>query len=311
LGFAFDAFDKRHLPTDDTTAPYTTTNFLSVLEFGSKTDMDQVIVVAQRLLGTQQNHTGPGTDILALRYDASENVGGTISVLQTLRSPIVGAPAIGEQEQGFTVRARLHNLSVRLQCLGTNTGLYPPGSAYIGAVPALEIGPAYTHAGSGPGSILQAWAEDSINVGYIRSTPAASLVQKPVLVHAAVSEAVTYKTWQDISVPSTARDLGNMGINTGLEPIVIFVPRAGAGDTVVNYRVEVAQQWCSRHPNNPVVRATQKQHPPTPSNVWNSAISSVKDIGEHLLQSAGHAALDAVSARVRQAIANRPLAIAG
>jgi len=310
LSWAFDGFDKRHLPTDDTTAPYATTNFLNVLEFGSSPEMDKIVVVGMRVLANAQSVIGPMCDTIAVVYNAEEEMGGVIPILQNVRSPIVNTPPTTDTQQGLTERARLHNMSVRLSCLGTNTGLYPPGSAYVGAVPRLEISNTPVVLGTGHGKLREAWAQDSISVGYIRSVSAASLVKSPVVTHSAVAESVEYKSWDDISIPATGRDIGSLGLHPGLEPIVIYVPRAGAGDTVVNYRVEIGQQWCSRHPNNVIIRATQKQHPATPSTVWNSAISSVKDIGEHLLNRAGQVAIDAVAARTRQALMNQPLALA-
>jgi hypothetical protein len=311
LAYAFDAFDKRHLPTDETTAPYTTTNFLSVIEFGSSPTMDKILVVGVRVLANAQTTVGPMCDTIAALYDANEDFIGSIPTLQTLRCPIINTPPmVADAQVGTSVRVRLHNLSVRLQCLGTNTGLYPPGSAYVGAVPCLEIGSGSVIVGDEAAKLKRAWAEDSINVGHIRSVSAAALVKAPVVVHAAVAESVEYRAWDDVSIPSANRDIGSLGLHPGLEPILIYLPRTGAGDTVVNYRVEVGQQWCVRHPHDIIVRATQKQHTATPSTVWNSAIASVKDIGEHLLNRAGQAAIDSFTARARQALANQPLAIA-
>jgi len=153
-------------------------------------------------------------------------------------------------------------------------------------------------------TIKTAWADDSIAVGYIRPISAASLQERPVTVHAAIAENVAYKAWKDFGIPPLTTSLGQIGFATALEPILIYIPKAGSGDTVVNYRIEVGQQWCSRHPNDIIVRSTQKQHKPTTPSEWHRAVSAVKDIGEHILNRAGGAAADAVSAAVQQGVAN-------
>lgn len=245
VGYAFDGFDKRHLPLDEYTAPYTTTNFVSVMEFSSSAIMDQVIVVCPRLHSAQEFYIGPLTDFIAVQYDASESISGSIQTLATLRCPIVDAPTQGTAELKFSVRARLHNMSVRLSCLGTNNGMYPPGSVYLGAVPAIETGPHSTGASESL-TIKQAWADDSIAVGYIKPVSAASLQENPIVLNACVAENVSYKTWRDIAIPGSAVNAGTLPFSTALEPIVLYIPRAGTETSVVNYRLEVGQQWCSR-----------------------------------------------------------------
>jgi len=300
LDYAFDGFDKRHLPLDEVTAPYTTTNFVSTMEFTSQHDMDQVIVVCPRMSVSQENYLGPLTDYIAMRYDAAEAIDGSIPALQEVRSPIIDAPAVTAALQYSSVRARLHNMSVKLECLGTNTGLYPPGSVYMGTVPVIETG-LYSKGNDEGLTIKQAWADDSIMVGYIKSISAASLVEQPAVLHAAVAENVSYKSWRDMSVPASSTNKGALSFSTALEPIVLYVPRAGAIGTVVNYRVVIGQQWCSRHPHNVMLRSTQKQHPPTSSVDWQRALGAVKDVGEHLLARAGGSALDILTTRMRQA----------
>jgi len=295
MPWAFDAFDKRHLPLDETTAPYTTTNFVGVMEFASSATMDQVIVVCPRTAEPQEFNHGQYTDYLAMRYDASSTIAATVTALDALRSNVIDQPARTATGEYSSVRARLHNMSVRVSCLGTNTGLYPPGSVYLGTVPMIETGFASTGAAEGL-TIKTAWAEDSIAVGYIRPISAASLVDRPAVLHSAVAESVSYKVWRDFVVPSTDTNLGSLPFATSLEPIVIYIPRAGSGSTVVNYRLDVAQQWCTRHPHNVMLRATQKQHPATTPSVWNGAVNAVKDIGEHLLVQAGNQAAGAITA---------------
>lgn len=304
VGFAFDGFDKRHLPVDELTAPYAVTNFTSVMEFGSKSDMDQIIVVCPRVLHRQESYSGPLTDFVAMKYDADETIGAPMPILDFIRCPIINTPPIADTETSTSVRARLHKQSIRLTCLGTNTGLYPPGDVYVGTVPALETG-YYSGGQEEQLTLKKGWAEDAIQVGYIRPVPAARLVERPVTLDSAVAESVSYKSWRDMTVPVFGADLGSMSFCTSLEPILIYVPRAGADTTVVNYRLEVGQQWCSRHPHNVMIRATQKQHPATPPNLWHAAVGAVKDVGERLLAGAasraGVVAVDALASRMASA----------
>jgi len=291
------------MPVDEVTAPYTTTSFLGTMEFGSSHEMDQVIVVCPRSTGNQESHVGPLTDYIAMRYDASEPVDASIPVLEDLRSPVINEPARhATTHKHFSVRGRLHNLSVRLSCTGTNAGLVPPGSVYIGTVPMIETGSVSLPAAEAL-TIKRAWAEDSIAVGYIRPISAASLQQKPAVVHAAVAEHVAYKSWNDFIVPPATTALGSLSFRTTLEPIVLYIPKVGAEGTVVNYRLEVGQQWCTRHPFDIMMRSTQKQHKATEPSLWQSAISSVKDVGEHLLSRGAGIAADVASARISQALA--------
>lgn len=278
LHYAFDAFDQRHMPLDEVSAPYTVTNFVNVLEVASSATMDKVVVVCPRTLHRQELYTGPLSDYIAMVYDANETIDGIIPVLDTIRSPIIGEPALTTEYYQTSVRGRLHNLSVKLECLGTNTGLYPPGSAYIGCVPCIETG----DTSGGAQNILtvkKAWAEDSIQVGYIRSFAAASLVERPLKLNAAIAENVSYKAWRDFAVAPSTADKGSMPFSTALEPIVLYFPRCGSGTTVVNYRIVIGQQWCSRHPHNVMLRSTQKQHIATTPDMWHKAVSAVKDIG--------------------------------
>jgi hypothetical protein len=302
---AFDGFDKYHLPVDELTAPYTTTNFITVMEFGSAPSQDQVIVVCPRMAIAHEQYVGPLTDYIAVRYDASETIDGVIPTLGVARCPVVDQPPVTSSWQSFSVRGRLHNMSVRLSCLGTNTGLYPPGSVYLGTVPTIETGVLSTGALDAL-SIKTAWAEDSISVGYIKPVSAAALQDRPVTLHSAVAENVSYKMWRDFQVPPTTTDVGSMPFTTALEPIVLYIPRAGAGTTVVNYRLEIGQQWCTRHPHNVMLRATQKQHPATPPTEWHKALAAVKDIGGAILNRAGNVAMDALADRARAALALAP-----
>lgn len=302
IGYAFDGFDKRHLPIDELTAPYATTNFVTVMEFGSSAIIDQVIVVCPRKHNTQEVYAGPLTDYIAMRYDAAERIVGSIPTLDAARCPIIDMPEPGTGDTFTSVRARLHNQSIRLSCLGTNTGLYPPGGAYVGTVPMIEVGGQSTGYAESL-TIKQAWADDSIAVGYLKSVSAAKLQDRPFVLHSAVAEAMSYKSWNDMSVPASTTNRGSMSFSTALEPIVLYIPRAGAGNTVVNYRLEIGQQWCSRHPHNIMLRATQKQHPATAPSLWHAAVGAVKDVGEQLMNHAGGAAMEALANRARTYLA--------
>lgn len=299
LNFAFDGFDKRHMPLDELTAPYTTTNFVNTMEFATSTSMDQVIVVCPRMRNPQETYSGPLTDYIAMRYDAAELIDGSIPVIASVRAPIIDVPTRGAAEIQSSVRARLHNLSIKLECLGTNTGLYPPGSVYLGTVPCIETGSGSTGAEESL-TIKQAWANDSIQVGYLRSIPAASLVEKPVQLDAAIAENVSYKSWRDMTVPSVSVNEGALAFSTALEPIVLYVPRCGEGTTAVQYRLVIGQQWCSRHPHNIMLRSTQKQHHATTPDLWHKAVAAVKDVGPKIMQRAADGALDALAANFKR-----------
>lgn len=275
LDWAFNAFDKRHLPLDEVTAPYTVSSFTSILEFTSSHTEDQVILVCP----FQNSYSGipPGniTDTIAAVYNGS-TADNTMTSTKTCRSPILGTPAPASTDTHFDVRARLHNLSVKVQCLGTSAGLYPPGSVYYGTVPALETGAGQSaHAGR---TLQQVWVEDSIAVGYLLGVPAVSLMKEPGVVHSTVCETISYKNWSTMSVPPSSLDIGTCAISMALEPIVISVPKCGAAGTTVNYRIIIAQQWCTRHPNNVLLRSTQKQHNATAPGVWHKALTTAKSV---------------------------------
>jgi hypothetical protein len=306
LKYAFDGFDKRHLPVDELTAPYTVTNFTTTMDFASSATIDQVIVVCPRLLNPQEFYLGPLTDYVAMRYDAAETITGTIPILEAVRCPIIDKPALGVSNNHMSVRARLHNQSIRLSCLGTNTGLYPPGSVYVGTVPMIETGSLSAGATEAL-SIKQAWADDSIAVGFIKSVSAAKLQERAFTLDSAVAENVSYKSWSDMAVIADSTDKGSLPFGTALEPIVLYIPRAGAATTVVNYRLEIGQQWCSRHPHNVMLRSTQKQHPATTPSLWHAAVGAVKDVGEHFAARAGGAAVDALVGQARNMWARPPI----
>lgn len=229
------------------------------------------------------------TDTILVEYDASNLITNLVS-LSEARSPILGTPAKGAATIYSSVRGRLHNLSVQVECLGTSGGLVPSGSVYVGSVPTLE---GSTTAGLGSATLKQAWAEDSIAVGYIRSHSAASLTQKSAVVHSNISENVAFKQWHDFIVPTSATEVGGHRVLNGLEPIVVYVPKVANPS---HFRINVGHQWCTRHPNDPAMRATQQIHLPTATAVWNTASSMLRTAGS-AFASAAAAPLGAAAGR--------------
>jgi hypothetical protein len=295
--FAFDGFDRRHMPLDEPTAPYNTTNFISVMEFGSSSTMDQVVVICPRLLLVQQSSLGPLTDIIAVRYDAAEFIASDMPGLARLRSPIINTPPLASDITHSSVRARLHNMSTSVECLGTSDGMFPPGSVYMGSVPSIEGG-AFSDAAQHGNSVKTAWVDDSIQVGYLRSYTAAGLVGKGVSLDSAVSENISYRSWRDMAVPADTQQLSALSFSTAMEPILVYVPRCGGAATVVNYRITIGQQWCTRHPNDVMLRATQKHHPATPPDVWRQAAEAAQVMGGRVMSQIGDAAVHEIGSRL-------------
>jgi hypothetical protein len=275
--WAFDAFDKRHLALDERTGPYTVSNFVGHMEFGISGDKDQVLVICTRSMYPQESNNGNITDVVAVLYDASEIVSATTAILDYLRTPVAGNMAYAGVTVPTSIRGRIHNLSAHVQCLGTSTGLYPSGDVYLGTVPMLECG---ASAGLTNVTLKESWCENAMAVGYLRPHTATSLMQGKT-AHSTVAEQMSYKTWRDFLIPSAQTTLGSLPFLTSLEPIIMYFPRTGpaSGTTSVNYRVTVAQQWCTRHPNDVMLRSTQKEHKPTPPNVFAAAIETASSIG--------------------------------
>jgi hypothetical protein len=313
LTHAFNAFVPRHLPFDETTAPYTVTNLVGIIEFESSHLQDKILVVAPRIYNTAESYgglvlqgpVGPMTDYLAVLYAADSAHTPSVPYIKSLRSAVIGAPAHDVTAQLFSTRGRLYNMSAKIECLGMNNGLLPPGAAYIGRVPTLETY-SYHAETADAADLLASWVEPAISTGLLQSVPAASLVSNPLTLHATVAETVAYKQWYDFAVPGSTTNIGNLPISKALEPILVYVPKCGAAGAEVNYRITVGQEWCTRHPNNVLLRATQKQHDATPPGVWRNAVASAKRVGDSLLgrvgaiaetyaMQAGHAALTAMT----------------
>jgi len=313
LAHAFNAFVPRHLPFDETTAPYTVTNLVGIIEFESSHTHDKVLVIAPRMYNTAestggnvlQGPHGPMTDYIAFLYSADAAHTSSVSHLKSLRSAVIGTPSPELTAQYYTTRGRLHNMSAKIECLGMNSGMLPPGAAYIGRVPTLETYSFHSET-SGAADLLASWVEPAISTGLLQSVAAAALVSSPMTLHATIAETVAYKQWYDFAVPGTGTNVANLPISKALEPIIVYVPKCGASGAEVNYRVTVGQEWCTRHPHNVLLRATQKQHDATPPGVWHSAVSAAKRVGDSLLgragaiaetyaMQAGHAALTALT----------------
>jgi len=277
LGGAMNAFNKVHMPCKGTTGAYAVTNLITPIEFETQWDVDQVIVVGQRFLWHTDKYLGPATDIIAYRYDAKVHMDAIDFLTEgEVRSPIVGAPDFAATSVHTGVRARLHNMSARIQCLGTSGGLVPPGDIYMGCVPSLEVG-TYSIAHDQHQTLKKAWVDSAIANYFITGSTAASLV-KPRTVTAPIAESVAHETWEPITLPNNASSSSRAGLslNTGLEPILIYVPRTGTSAIDVKYRLTIACEWCSRHPDDIMMRATQKQHKATPTGLWEEAQAAVR-----------------------------------
>lgn len=315
FGWAFNAFDKRHMPLDEVTAPYNVSNLLTTLEFSSSETLDKIIVIAPRMIHRQETYLGPMTDYIAVVHDASSVIQKHIPLLNYARSQIAGTPQYPSSGIEYdSMRVRLHNLSASVECLGTSNALYPPGSLYVGTVPSMESGE-FSEGMTGTGSaastktLKERWAQNPISTGFLRSVTAASLMGQPVTVHSAINENVPYKSWMDLCNPSivgtasgSCHPPGAQWFYPGLEPIVIYLPKCGSIGSLVNYRVTIAQQWCTRHADNVLLRSKQEQHPPTAPSVWHHAVTAVKDVGQLVVERAGgpagiaHAAASLLSA---------------
>lgn len=309
LTHAFNAFVPHHLPVDEMTSPYTVTNLVGIIEFESSHLEDKVLVIAPRLANRQEAYVGPMTDHLAVLYSADQLLSLSTPVIKLLRSAVIGTPPKEVTQVHLSTRGRLHNMSAKVECLGMNSGMLPPGAAYLGKVPFLETG-ITSEASEESMNLREAWVEPAISVGYLKSVPAAALLSTPQTIHATVAETVSYKQWSDFVVPAVSTHVGSLPISTALEPIIVYVPKCGAAGAEVNYRVTVGQEWCTRHPNNVLLRATQKQHTATPPGIWHNAVAAAKRVGDSLLGragaiaetyaiQAGHAAMNALTSTAR------------
>jgi len=302
---AFSGFDKFHLPTDEQSAPYRVTNLINIMEFPTACDMDQIIVICPRTISDRElrlsvttadpvripTADGPLCDIIAVRYNAATGVNDHQDYLgEYERAAFAGL--IPEPASSFTtlsVRARIHNMSVKVECLGSDGGYYPSGNLYIGTVPMIEGGgSAEAPSGGVPNtssnyySMKNLWAQNAIQVGYLRSHSAHSLLDGKVF-HSTVAENVTYKKWHDVIVQAQNMKEGAFPFQMSMEPIVIYVPRAGTSAVQMRYKLTIGTQWCTRHPTDVLLRAGQEHHEPSHPHDWNSAIQNVRNFSQGVI----------------------------
>lgn len=324
---AFNAFIQRHLPLDEHTSSYSVTNFQTPFEVVAKADKGQVVIIAPRaadmVLGKNLKSAAwqppgqvdgtasvgeslltyvPGlqyTDFLAAVYDDDMPYGYHTTPTQTVRGPVGGNLPLSDQVTPADIRLRLHNLSVSVTCLGTSTGLVPPGEIYMGTVPLIDPPDTAGQVIIGGGVIqsnlkyLEALVDPAIAVQMLKPKPAAMLVNKEYLVHSAVTEQVAYKAWGRLCNMRN-EDTPQIMCNymNSLEPIVLYIPKGGTAAASAIYKINIGQEWCSRHPMNPIMRATQKQYPATKPDTYHAAtqelLSSLKQGFSSAANSAGN-----------------------
>jgi len=301
---AFSGFNDFHLPTDEQDAPYRVTNLINIMEFTSDPSMDQIVVVCPRVVSDRElrlsvttpdpvrfaTADGPLCDIIAVRYNAASGVNDVQNHLGDYeRAAFAGlVPEPASSYSTLSVRARIHNMSVRVECLGCDGGFYPSGNLYIGTVPMIESGGSAEAPGVGqPTSssfytMKKVWAENSISVGYLRSHSAHSLLDGKDF-HSTVAENITYKRWNDVVVQAQNMCEGSFPFQMSMEPIVVYVPRAGTSAVQMRYKLTIGTQWCTRHPTDVLLRAGQKRHEPTPPSSWNSAMRTARNITQGVI----------------------------
>jgi len=296
---AFSGFNDFHLPTDEQTAPYKVTNLINIMEFASDPNMDQIVVICPRVVTDREmrisgtsadpwmiaNANGPLCDVIAVRYNAASGVNDAQNHLGDYeRAAFAGLiPEPPSSYSTLSMRARIHNMSVRVECLGCDGGFYPSGNLYIGTVPMIEGGgSAEAPSGGQPNTtsnfytMKKMWAENSIAVGYLRSHSAHSLLDGKEF-HSTVAENITYKSWNDVIVQATNMCEGSFPFQMSMEPIVVYVPRAGTSTVQMRYKLTIGTQWCTRHPTDVLLRAGQRRHEPTHPTTWNSAMQTVRN----------------------------------
>jgi hypothetical protein len=297
---AFDGFSNAHLPCDEQTAPYRVTNLRNVVEISSEANKDKVMVVCPRVLGELEfltnsgyriaANSGPLCDAIAYVYDCSQKIHNTTGYLDEVRSAFAGLVASDPNEPiSLTLRARCHNMSTHVKCLGCDNGLVPAGQVWMGAVPMLEGGntaeaPLAGGVGSGTGvgtdlnnaeTILKRWCELNRDSGYLKSFTAGELFSGPGhKIHSVVAENVAYRKWNDVVVPTNTTPAAYMHFHAGLEPIVIFIPRCGNALNTMRYQITIGMQWATRH-TDIMLRAGQIDHRPPAAAAWNAAIQAV------------------------------------
>lgn len=276
-----NAFNNMHLPLSERTAPYITTSLIESLEVNTES-YGQVVIIAQRSGYDPEFNLGPVTDYIAFVYNQNDKVDTTDSNLMTplkfARHKLADGLPRGASTQYFSLKHRLHKLSARIECLGTSGAGMPPGDTYIGRVTMAETG-STSSAFRDSMTYYNAFIDKARSVGVIRSIPNASLQRRPLTVHAVVAESMRYNEWSDLYIPNTNTQLNLLDTWPGLTPLIWYIPPQ-VGTSTVSFRLNIAMQFCSRHPDVVVARANHRQHEPSSSSAWNTAVASVEDIGD-------------------------------
>jgi len=276
-----NAFNNIHLPLPERTAPYITTSLVESLEV-STASYGQVVIVAQRSGYDPEFNLGPVTDYIAIVYNAADTVDKADSALLTplkvARHKLADGLPRGYNSTYFSLKHRLHNLSARIECLGTTGAGMPPGDTFVGRVTMAETG-STSSAFRNASTYYDAFVDKARSVGVLRSITNASLQRRPLTMHAIVAEPERYKEWSDLYIPPASAGINALDTWPGLTPLIWYIPPQ-IGDSVVSFRMNIAMQFCSRHPDVLVARANHRQQEPSTHSAWNAAVSSVEDIGE-------------------------------
>jgi hypothetical protein len=295
---AFDGFSNAHLPCDEQTAPYRVTNLRNIIEVSTSDVTDKVLVICPRVMGELEflppaghriaANDGALTDVIATLYDCSQRVHFVTPVLDSVRSAFAGTVTPDANDPiSLTLRARCHNLSIHVKCLGCASGLLPSGQVWIGAVPMLEGGGTAEAPTPGVGgatdqanseTILKRWCEANRDSGYLKSHGAGELFSGPgQKCHTMVAENVANRKWSDVVVPSASVQPSSLHFHNGLEPIVVFFPKCGNDQNSMQYQISIGCQWTTRH-TDIMLRAGQHDHQPSATPMWNRAIQAAMKV---------------------------------
>jgi len=274
LSRAFNAFDPGHLPLSDCVAPYLLTNLSTQFEIEAGASVGKVIIVCpwnyafNSGASAYGSKTGYLTDTIAKSFaeDADFKGPGTHHTSHLIPGAVDGETSL---------RGRLHNLSVKISCTGTSSGMAPSNGIYMGAVPALDWMTSTSITGEHSDfTIFSKCVEPAMAPGYITFTSAIDLSRRPRTVHSTPQEAIAYREFSEFFKPLASQHVYEHPAYS-FEPILIYIPHTTATSATV-YHVTVGQQWCTRHPANPLLRSAQVQHAPSPHGSLDRAILSVK-----------------------------------
>jgi len=275
------AFNNLHLPLPDRTAPYITTSLIESLEL-STASYGQVVIVVQRSGYDPELALGPVTDFIAIVYNAADTLdkvdSSLLTPLKVVRHKLADGLPRGPNPVFYSLKHRLHKLSARISCLGTTGAGMPPGDTFIGRVTMAETGTTGS-AFRSSSTYYDAFVDKARTVGALRSVNNAAIQRQPLDIHAIVSEPIRYQEWSDLYVPPSSLSINQLDTWPGLTPLIWYIPPQ-IGESVVSFRMNIAMQFCSRHPDIIVARANHRQHEPSTHAAWNAAVSSVEDVGE-------------------------------